>query len=55
MTTTVDQAHTESEDYFAGHFPGEDVENYSGHNDEMDAYRHAYPWMRMVAGTASRR
>ncbi len=42
MTTTVDQAHTESEDYFAGHFPGEDVENYSGHNDEMDAYRHAY-------------
>jgi Ca2+-binding RTX toxin-like protein len=40
--TTAEQAHQESEVYFEQHFTGENIENYTGHNDEVDAYRHAY-------------
>mgnify|MGYP000668484339 CR=1 FL=1 len=40
--TTVSEAKAESEVYFQTHFPGEDIEEYGGHNDEVDAYRHAY-------------
>jgi len=39
--TTYDQAKAEAEAYFVAQFPGENINNYSGHNDELDAFRHA--------------
>jgi hypothetical protein len=33
--TSKDAAHVESEIYFGYHFPSQNIEDYSGHNDEL--------------------
>jgi Ca2+-binding RTX toxin-like protein len=38
----VNEARDESEAFFSSLFSGENIGEYSGHNDEVDAFRHAY-------------
>lgn len=40
--TSVVQAKAESETYFQALFPLQNIGDYTGHNDEVDAFRHAY-------------